>query len=51
VLDINGSDLFLDLNILRKRIGLKNDKVIDILKYYFLDVYIVYRTTLTILVV
>jgi len=33
LLDIDGFDLFSKLNILRKIIGLENDKSIDILNY------------------
>jgi len=52
-LDIEGFDLFLELNILREIIGLENDKPIDILHYIkriysFPNTYIVYGIMLTI---
>jgi len=55
LLDIDGFDLISELNILRKIIGLENDKPIDILNYIerinsFLNVYITYIIMLTILV-
>ena len=53
LLDLDGLDLFLELNILKEIIGLENDKPIDIFNYikrinYFLNVYIAYRIMLTI---
>ena len=33
LLDLDGLDLFLELNILKEIIGLENDKAIDILNY------------------
>jgi len=52
-LDIDGFDLFLELNILREIIGLENDKPIDILNYInkrnsFPNTYIAYRIMLII---
>ena len=54
-LDIDKFDLISELNILRKIIGLENDKPIDILNYIkiinsFSNVYITYRIMLIILV-
>jgi len=51
-LDIDEFDLILELNILRKIIGLKNDKPIEILNYikkidYFANAYIIYRIMLS----
>ena len=53
LLDVDGLDLFLELNILKEIIGLQNDKPIDILNYIkrinsFSNVYIPYRIMLTI---
>ena len=55
LLDVDGLDLFLELNILKEIIGLQNDKPIDILNYIkrinsFPNAYIAYRIMLTILV-
>jgi len=55
LLDIDGFDLILELNILRKIIGLKIDKPIDILNRIkrvnsFPNAYITYRIMLAILV-
>jgi len=52
-LDLDGLDLFSKLNILKKIIGLENDKPIDILNYIkrinsFPNAYITYRIILTI---
>ena len=54
-LDIDKFDLISELNILRKIIGLENDKPIDILNNikrinYFPKAYIIYRIMLIILV-
>jgi len=48
LLDLDGLDLFSELNILKEIIGLKNDKSIDILNYikrinFFINIYITYR--------
>ncbi|KAL5158733.1 Zinc finger MYM-type protein 1 [Glycine soja] len=53
LLDVDGLDLFSELNILKEIIGLENDKPIDILNYikrinYFQNAYIAYRIMLTI---
>jgi len=53
LLDLDGLDLFSELNILREIIGLENDKPNDILNYIkkinsFLNAYIAYRIILTI---
>ena len=53
LLDVDGLDLFSELNILKEIIGLENDKPIDILNYikriiYFPNAYIAYRIMLTI---
>jgi len=55
-LDLDGLDLFSELNILKeiKIIRLENDKLTDILNYikrinYFPNVYITYRIMITIL--
>jgi hypothetical protein len=53
LLDIDGLDLFSELNILKEIIRLENDKPIDILNYIkrinsFSNAYIVYRIMLTI---
>ena len=55
LLDLDGLDLFLELNILKQIIGLENEKPIDILNYIkrinsFPNTYIAYRIMLTILV-
>jgi len=56
LLDLDGLDLFSELNILKeiKIIRLENDKLTDILNYikrinYFPNVYITYRIMITIL--
>jgi len=54
-LDLNGLDLFSNLNILKEIIRFKNDKPIDVLNYIkrinsFSNAYIAYRIMLTILV-
>jgi len=48
LLDLDGLDLFSELNILKEIIGLENDKPIDILNYikritFFSNTYITYR--------
>jgi len=48
LLDLDGLDLFSELNILKEIIGLKNNKPIDILNYikriiFFPNIYITYR--------
>jgi len=53
LLDLDGLDLFSELNILREIIRLENDKPNDILNYIkkinsFLNAYIAYRIILTI---
>jgi len=53
LLDLDGLDLFSELNILKEIIGLENDKPIDILNYIkrinsFPNAYIAYRIMLTI---
>ncbi|KAH1264719.1 hypothetical protein GmHk_01G000576 [Glycine max] len=53
LLDVDGLDLFSELNILKEIIGLENDKPIDILNYIkrinsFSNAYIAYRIILTI---
>jgi len=53
LLDLDGLDLFSELNILKEIIGLKNDKPIDILNYIkrinsFPNAYITYKIMLTI---
>jgi len=53
LLDADGLDLFLELNILKGIIGLENDKPIDILNYIkginsFPNAYIAYRIMLII---
>ena len=52
-MDVDGLDLFSELNILKEIIGLENDKPIDILNHIkrinsFPNAYITYRTMLTI---
>ena len=53
LLDVDGLDLFSELNILKEIIGLENDKPIDILNYIkrinsFTNAYIAYRIMLTV---
>jgi len=51
LLDLDGLDLFLELNILKKIIGSENDKPIDILNYIKKSKFFfkcIYRTILTI---
>jgi len=48
LLDIDGLDLFSELDILKEIIGLENDKPIDILNYikriiFFPNIYITYN--------
>jgi len=55
LLDLDGLDLFSELNILKEIIRLENDKAIDILNYIkrinsFPNTYIAYRIMLTIIV-
>jgi len=56
LLDIDGFDLFSELNILREIIGLKNDKLIDLLNYIkriycFPNAHITYKIMLTMLTI
>ena len=53
LLDLDGLDLFIELNILNQIIGLKNDKPVDILNYIkrinsFPNTYITYKIMLII---
>jgi len=53
LLDLDGLDLFSELNILKDIIGLGNDKQIDILNYikknnFFLNAFIAYKIMLLI---
>jgi len=53
LMDFDGLNFLSEVNILQKIIGLKSDKLIDILNYikiiyYFSNAYIIYRIILTI---